>query len=94
LAKSYVVTGTTAQFGHQPGEEFEADLTEEMERRAIGRGGIAISQDGDGLVAKTRDELNELAAAAEVVEPEKLATKADVIEAIDAAANEPGQSGS
>jgi len=94
VAKRYIVTGTMAQFGHQPGEEFEADLNEAAAQRAIARGGIAIAQDGDGLADKTRDELDELASIAGVSNPEKLANKGEVIEAIRAAANEPGQSGS
>ena len=94
MAKRYVVTGTVAQFGHQPGQEFEADLGEAMEQRAIARGGLALAEDGDGLADKTRDELNELASIAGVSNPEKLANKDEVIEAIKAATNEPESSGS
>jgi hypothetical protein len=90
----YVVTGTRPQFGHRPGEEFEADLPEAMAQRAIDRGGIALAKDGDGLDAKTREELNELAGIAGVASPEKLGTKAEVIEAIHAATEGPDQSGS
>ena len=92
--KRYVVTGTTAQFGHQPGQEFEADLPEGPAQRAIARGGISLAEDGDGLSAKTRDELNELASIAGVAAPDKLANKDGVIEAIQDATKEPGQSGS
>lgn len=86
----YVVTGTLPQFGHKPGEEFEADLPEETAQRAIDRGGIALAQDGDGLADKTRDELNELAEIAGVKSPDTLANKDEVIEAIKAAANPAG----
>jgi hypothetical protein len=40
----YVVTGTTAYKGHQPGEEFEADLTPDEERRAKERGSIKAAK--------------------------------------------------
>lgn len=36
----YEVTGTTAFQGHQPGEQFDADLDEAQERRALERGSI------------------------------------------------------
>jgi hypothetical protein len=86
----YIVTGTLPQFGHKPGEEFEADLPEEKAQRAINRGGIALAQDGDGLAGKTRDELNELAHIAGVPSPEDLSNKDEVIEALKAAANPAG----
>lgn len=38
----YKVTGNTAYLGHQPGEEFEADLDEAAERRAKERGSIRV----------------------------------------------------
>jgi hypothetical protein len=38
----YKVTGPTAYQGHQPGEEFEADLTADEERRAKERGAIRV----------------------------------------------------
>jgi len=38
----YKVTGNTPYLGHQPGEEFEADLTAEQERRAKERGSIRV----------------------------------------------------
>ena len=37
---TYKVTAATGFGGHKQGEEFEADLTEEQERRAIRRGSI------------------------------------------------------
>jgi hypothetical protein len=41
MAKTtYRVTGATAYKGHQPGETFDADLTEDEERRAVERGSI------------------------------------------------------
>ena len=38
----YKVTGSTAYMGHRPGEEFEAELTAEQERRAKERGSIRV----------------------------------------------------
>ena len=38
----YKVTGDTPYQGHQPGDEFEAELTEEQERRAKARGSIRV----------------------------------------------------
>jgi hypothetical protein len=37
---TYRVTGNTPYMDHQPGEEFEADLTDEQEDRALERGAI------------------------------------------------------
>lgn len=37
---TYRVTGQTAFAGHEPGEEFEAELDPAQERRAIERGSI------------------------------------------------------
>lgn len=39
---TYKVTGTTAYMGHQPGEEFDADLDDDAEARALERGSIEI----------------------------------------------------
>jgi hypothetical protein len=38
----YKVTGTTPFLGHQPGDEFEAELDPEQERRAKERGSIRV----------------------------------------------------
>jgi hypothetical protein len=38
----YRVSGPTAYLDHQPGEEFDADLDEEQEDRALERGSIEI----------------------------------------------------
>jgi hypothetical protein len=38
----YKVTGATSFLGHKPGEEFEAELTEQQERRAKERGSIRV----------------------------------------------------
>lgn len=89
----YIVTGTRPQFGHQPGAEFEADLSKAMEERAIARGGIALVENGDGLSDLKRDELNALAKEAGVEDPESLSNKDGVIEAIRAATKEPVVSG-
>lgn len=41
---SYKVTGATAYKGHQPGEEFEAELAPDEERRAVERGSIKAAK--------------------------------------------------
>lgn len=51
----YRVTGTTAYMGHQPGEEFEAELTPDQERRALERGAIEAVK-----AAKKTDETEEV----------------------------------
>jgi hypothetical protein len=89
----YIVIGSRPQFGHEPGTEFEADLSSEMEQRAIARNGIRLAENGDGLSGLKREELNALADEAGVADPEKLGTKAEVIEAIEAATKEPAASG-
>ena len=43
----YKVTGNTPYKGHKPAEEFEADLTEEEERRAKDRGSIHVVRRND-----------------------------------------------
>lgn len=43
----YKVTGLTSFRGHKPGEEFEAELTEDEERRAKARGSIRVVKRGD-----------------------------------------------
>lgn len=94
MAKRYIVTGTKAQFGHRPGAEFEADLAPDLEQRAIARGGIALAEDGDGLEAMKREELDALASTAGVSAPDKLANKDEVIAAIRDATNTPDSPGS
>jgi hypothetical protein len=42
----YKVTAATGFRGHAEGEEFEADLTEDEERRAKQRGSIRVVQRG------------------------------------------------
>ena len=44
---TYKVTGATPYQGHRPGEQFEADLTEEQERRAKERGSIRVVKRDD-----------------------------------------------
>jgi hypothetical protein len=41
---TYTVTGPTAYKGHQPGEQFEADLSPDEERRAVERGSIKAAK--------------------------------------------------
>jgi hypothetical protein len=48
----YKVTGLTPFDDHQPGEEFEADLDEDLESRAVERGSIEIVKPGK----KTKEE--------------------------------------
>ena len=42
MTSRYKVTGPTAFQGHQPGEEFDADLDQQLERRAKDRGQIRV----------------------------------------------------
>ena len=44
---TYKVIGATAYLGHQPGEEFEAELSEDQERRAKERGSIRVVKRND-----------------------------------------------
>jgi hypothetical protein len=43
----YKVTGETPYLGHQPGEEFEAELDPDRERRAKDRGSIRVLKRGN-----------------------------------------------
>lgn len=43
----YKVTAATGYAGHELGEEFEAELSEEQERRAKERGSIRVIKRGD-----------------------------------------------
>jgi hypothetical protein len=42
MKTTYKVSGLTPFDDHQPGEEFDADLDEELEERALERGSIEI----------------------------------------------------
>jgi hypothetical protein len=53
---TYKVTGTTAYAGHQPGEEFDAELDEQAERRAVGRGSIRVVKRADKKTTKKEEE--------------------------------------
>jgi hypothetical protein len=44
MKTTYKVVGLTAYQGHQPGETFEADLSDDEKRRAIDRGSIAAAK--------------------------------------------------
>jgi len=44
---TYRVTAATGYAGHKQGEQFEADLTEEQERRAKERGSIRVVKRDD-----------------------------------------------
>jgi hypothetical protein len=50
---TYEVTGAAPYDGHQPGETFDADLTEEQEDRALERGAIKIVKAGKKGEVKT-----------------------------------------
>jgi hypothetical protein len=43
--KKYVVSGNTPFMDHQPGEEFDAELTEEQEDLAFQAGAIKLAKD-------------------------------------------------
>jgi hypothetical protein len=43
----YKVTGPTAFRGHEPGEEFEDELSPEQEKRAKARGSIRVVKRAD-----------------------------------------------
>lgn len=43
--KKYVVAGNTPFMDHQPGEEFEAELTDEHEDLAFQAGAIKLAKD-------------------------------------------------
>lgn len=45
--KTYKVTAATGFQGYALGEEFEADLAEDIERRAKARGSIRVVKTGD-----------------------------------------------
>lgn len=47
MKTTYKVTARTGYRGHAEGEEFEADLTEDEERRAKARGSIRVVKRGD-----------------------------------------------
>jgi hypothetical protein len=52
----YKVTGSTYFRGYAPGEEFQADLTEEQERRAKERGSIRVVKRQDTKPTKKEEE--------------------------------------
>jgi hypothetical protein len=80
--EKYLVTGTRKFKGVLPGQVLEAELSEEQEARAIARGSISKDTSDKSLESMTREELDELAAAAGIEDPEELGTKQDVIKAI------------
>jgi hypothetical protein len=52
----YKVAGSRAYAGHQPGETFEADLTEEQERRALERGSLEIARKRSSKKTQDKEE--------------------------------------
>jgi hypothetical protein len=53
---TYKVVGTTYFRGHAPGEEFQADLEPEQERRAKERGQIRVVKRADTKPTKKEEE--------------------------------------
>jgi len=53
----YKVTGPVPFDVYQPGEEFEADLDEELEERALERGSISVV--GGRTSKKTKEEASD-----------------------------------
>lgn len=82
--RKYRVAGTRTYRGHAPGTIFSADLDEEHEARAIARGSITLDTSAASLEDQARDELNQLAKAAGVSDPESLSNKSAVVDAIRA----------
>jgi len=52
----YKVTGSTGFLGHKPGEEFDADLDPDLERRAKQRGSIRVVKRDDKPSKDTKEE--------------------------------------
>ncbi len=80
-AERYRVSGPHEVLGYEPGDVFEQNIAPEQEARLIARGQLEIV---GGLVGKTREGLNDLAAAAGVTDPGSLPNKDAVAEAIEA----------
>jgi hypothetical protein len=84
--KTYTVTGAASFHDHKPGESFKANLSPELEARAVARGSIVVGEveeeQAKPLEELSRDELNSQAEQLGVNSPEKLGSKAEVIEAI------------
>jgi hypothetical protein len=59
---TYKVTGSTAYAGHKPGEEFEAELPADQERRAVERGSIRVVRRGEKSKGKEGGDAEEGAA--------------------------------
>lgn len=80
------VTGATDFRGHAPGETFKADPEDPAIARAVARGSISLGkveeEQAKPLEEQTRKEVDAQAAALGVNEPEKLGSKAEVIDAI------------
>jgi hypothetical protein len=62
MKTTYKVTGLTSFAGHPPGEEFEAELDPDQERRAKARGSIRVVKRGE---TKHQEEKEEETADAE-----------------------------
>jgi hypothetical protein len=58
MKTTYKVVGSTYFRGYAPGEEFEAELTEEQERRAKERGSIRVIKRGENKKEKEEAEPN------------------------------------
>jgi hypothetical protein len=87
-AGRYRVTAPSAVLGYEPGETFEQLIPPEQEARLIARGQLEVV---GGLTGKTREELNDFAAASGVTDPESLPNKDAVAEAIEATTQKAGE---
>jgi hypothetical protein len=85
--RTYLVSAPSRVLGHEPGTEFEAELTAVQEARLLASGALkTVTASGGGesdLDDLKRDELNELAAEAGIEAADELPNRAAVIEAIN-----------
>lgn len=56
MKTTYKVTAATGFMGHQLGDEFDAELTEDQERRAKERGSIRVVRRGDSAKSAKQEE--------------------------------------
>lgn len=87
------VIGRNAVMGHQTGETFSVQLTAEQENFYVTAGHLEVIGAGAALTQRSREELDELARAAGVTDPQNLPNKKAVIDAIEAS-RPPTQEGS
>ena len=88
VPRGYRVIGPRNVFGNGPGSEFEAALTIDQEAALLGVHLERVDEEPtENLSGKKREELDELAAALGIENPDQLPNKDAVIEAIEAAQN-------